>query len=903
MTVIDEHDQHPATCAGTVDPSGLPFLRARFTPPSSPDGFLRRERLTEKLDRALITPLTVVNGSAGAGKTLAVADWAAGLDIPVAWLTVEEADRAPGLFWAYVLEALRAVGVSVPEEVGSPSDADSVDRGMLSRLAAALQGRDRPVVLVLDAYGRVTTPEIAEQLEFVLRHAGEGLRLVLATCTDPLLLTHRYRASGELTEIRDTELAFTRAETVELLRLHGLYPSRSATHALTARTQGWAAGLKLCAMAARQSSDPETYLREFEAGRSAVADFLLAEALDPRPPGTQDLLLRVSVLERFCPDLANAMTLRTDAEPTLAALCRENAFVQYLGHSWYRLQPLFREVLRAHLRERAPGLETEVRRRAALWLRRAGLLPEALAQGAAAGDWEFTAGLVVGDLAIGQLFTGVHSADLSHLFARMSPDATGPAADLVRAACELAHRELEPGLHHLHHAEECLDGNGSGQGAPSPDGNGSGPAAARLSCALLEALSARLTGSPGRAEQAAEAAQTLTRDVPARLLGEHPEVTALVLTHLGSARLWAGRFEDARVPLSAVAGRKGGAQMALPRLECLGHLALIDYLDGWLGRAESRALEAGREAKRYGLPRRSGSGIGQLVLAAVLVDRDELDEAEALLEDMAGSGAVLEDPVTQASRAIITGRLLLARGDTRAALEAANSTVPAVVHSPWAEDQAALVTSAAHLARGCPEKAEKVLAGVAEDRPACAIEAARVRLASGHRDDALDMIDSLFGSARPGPAVTVRADLVRAQAAHQAGDTATVRRLVSQALLAARRDRLRRPFLDIGSWILPVLDTDQLRPLAQDWLLTGSDGHGSLGRTTVELSLPVLEELSGRELDVLRRLAQLMSTQEIAADLFVSVNTVKTHLKGLYRKLAVNRRSDAVRRARDLGLL
>jgi len=888
MAVTDDQDP---VLSGVVDRSGVPLLRARFALPTRPATFLRRERLVKHLDEAMLTPLTMVNGSSGAGKTLLVADWVAGLQVPVAWLTIDAADRAPGLFWAYVLEALRVAGVPVPEEVGCPAEASRADRGMLARLAAELEGRDRPVVLVLDEYDRMTAPEIAGQLQFVLHHAGRGMRLVLITRTDPLLPMHRYRASGEMTEIRDAELSFTREEAAELLTLHGLRLRGSAVRALVARTQGWAAGLRLCALAARQSENPEMYVKQFEAGRSAVADFLLAEVLDLQTPDTQDLLLRISVLERFCPDLVNALTLRTDAEPILAALHRENAFVQYLGRSWYRLHPLFAEILRAHMRERAPGLEPELRRRAALWLRRSGALPEALAQGAAADDWEFTAGAVVDDLAIGQLFTGLRCENLCDLFARMSPETTGPAADVVRAACELAHGDLEHGLHHLHRAEEILDRDGSDQ------------AAARLSCALLEALAARLTGSPGRAEQAAEAAQNLRQEVPAHLLDEHPELTALLLTHLGSARLWAGRFEDARPALSAVARRRGGAPMALPRLECLGHLALIDYLNGWPGRAEHRALEAASEAERYGLPHRSGSGIGRLVRAAVLIDRDELDDAEALLEQATASRTVLEDPVTQASRAIIKGRLKLAMGDARAALEAANTAVPAAVTSPWAQDHAALVASAAHLAQGRPQAAETVLERVAHHRPAGAVEAARARLAAGHHDEALDLIDSLPGGDRPGPAVTVRATLVRAQAAHQAGDRATARRLVTQALLDARREQLRRPFLEAGPWIRPLLSTDRLRALAQGWFASGPSRSGASGQPTVKRPPAlVVEDLSGRECDVLRRLAQMMSTEEIAADLYVSVNTVKTHLKSIYRKLAVNRRGDAVRRARELRL-
>ncbi|WP_294014396.1 AAA family ATPase, partial [Streptomyces sp.] len=192
-----------------ADPQGDPFLRTRFALPARPATFLRRQRLVQHLDQALGTPLTLVNGPAGAGKTLLAADWAAGLRQPVAWLTVEAGDRRPGVFWAYVLQALRACGASASDAVGAPADASLVDRKLLAALAAELNERDRPVVLVLDEYHRMTAPEVTEQLEFVLHHAGRGLRLVLVTRTEPLLPLHRYRTAGELTEIRAAELAFT----------------------------------------------------------------------------------------------------------------------------------------------------------------------------------------------------------------------------------------------------------------------------------------------------------------------------------------------------------------------------------------------------------------------------------------------------------------------------------------------------------------------------------------------------------------------------------------------------------------------------------------------------------------------------------------------------------------------
>ncbi|MET9504092.1 LuxR C-terminal-related transcriptional regulator [Streptomyces sp. NPDC006622] len=882
-----------------ADPLGNPFLRTRFALPARPATFLRRQRLVDHLDQALGTPLTLLNGAAGAGKTLLAADWADGRRPAVAWLTVEVGDRRPGVFWAYVVQALRACGALPPGPVGFPAAASLADGRLLAVLAAELNDRGRPVVLVLDEFDRMTA-EVAEQLEFVLHHAGRGLHLVLVTRTEPLLPLHRYRAAGELTEIRAAELAFTPEEAVALLELHGLSLPVHAARALVDRTRGWAAGLRLSALAARTSGDPEAYLKEFEADRSTIADFLLAEVLNGQTEERQDLLLRVSVLERFCPDLADALTGRADAEPLLVELHHANAFVEHLGRSWYRLHPLFGEILRAHLRVRLPGLEPELHRRAARWLRRSGFLPETLAHGAAAGDWDFTAGALVDDLAIGQLFTGLRSEDLTRLFSRMGPEAGSPATDLVRAARDLARCDVDRGSARLRHAEERLAFEAS---EPSP-GMVPDQAAAQLSCALLEALAARLTGSSPRAEKAARAADELRRrEVPAQLLAEHPELSALLLTHVGSARLWAGRFEEARAALTIVAGTPGGDSTLLPREESMGHLALLDYLNGWLGRAERKALAAVSETERLDLSQPSGSGLGRLVLAAVAVDRHELDRAQALLDETVRLPSGARDPVPAAGRALATARLLLVRGRTRAAVEASDPVVSAAVASPWAAGHEALVASAVHLAEGRPNEAAEMLQGVSGDQPTCAVEAAAIQLAAGRPKAAMDLLDSIHTRSGTGPAVTVRAALVRAQAAERAGDTATARRLVAQALLDARRERLRRPFLDAGPWIGPLLATAPLRELAAGWLTPGPPRRGERPGPEPPPSLPVAVELSGREREVLGRLARMRSTEEIAADLYVSVNTVKTHLKSVYRKLAVNRRNDAVRRARDLGLL
>ncbi|MEU5218193.1 LuxR C-terminal-related transcriptional regulator [Streptomyces sp. NPDC020807] len=877
--------------AGGADPLGDPYLSTRFALPSRPGTFLRRDRLAEHLGQGRLTPLTVVNGSAGAGKTLLVADWAANLGQPVAWLTLDAAVEGPGMFWAHLLQALSAAGAPAPAAVGSPTDATGVPRTLLSRLAWALAARDRPVTVVIDEFERMTDPEVGRQLEFVLRHAHRGLRLVLVSRTEPLLPLHRYRLAGEMTEIRDAELAFTTEEAVDLLERHGLSLTAPVARGLVERTRGWAAGLRLSALAARSTPDPERYLKEFEAGRGTIADFLLAEVLDRQPPETQDLLLRVSVLDRFCPDLADELTRRHDAATILAALHSANAFVEDFGQGWYRLHPLFREILRAHLRRRAPGLEPELHRRAAHWLRRSGTLPEMLAHGAAAQDWTYMARALVEDLAIGQLFTGLGAGKPTDWFAGMEGETPDPSLDLVRAACELSRSDLDDGLAHLRRADRRL-----------AEEDGGGSPAAQLSRALLEALAGRLSGSAHQAERATREARRLMPQMPSRLRDGHPELAALLLTHVGSSRLWAGRLDEAAAALTTVIRGPRTASTVLPRMEALEHLALVEHLNGRPGAAERKVFAMTAEAERYGLAEPSGSGLGRLVLAAVALDRDEVDRSEALLAGMPDRPPA--DPVAAAVKRAVTSGVLLARGRTREALAVTARPVPAAEASPWAQGRAALAASDAHLAQGRPDAAVEVLRQVGGDLPECTVGAARAHLAAGDPATALRLLDGLAAHGGVGPAVSVPAALVRAQAAALEGDTATVRRTVAQALAEGRREELRRAFRVAGPWLAPFLAEPALRAPAAGWLVPASGAHAGTerGRPGTGPEAPV-EELSGRELEVLERLARAMSTEDIAADLFVSVNTVKTHLKSAYRKLSVHRRNDAVRRARELRLL
>ncbi|MEU5147765.1 LuxR C-terminal-related transcriptional regulator [Streptomyces yangpuensis] len=902
-------------------PQSDPMLTARFTAPAVPKTLVHRPELLRRLTAGVRGPLTLINGPAGSGKTVLTAHWAAAgrrAPRPPVWLTVEP-DDAPGVFWAYVLEALHRGGVEIPAAVGRPTRAEGVTQSFLVRLAAGLAESAQPVVLVLDQFDTAQPPAMTEGLDFVLRHAAGGLRIVLTSRTDSLLPLHRYRAAGEIAEIRHADLRFTHADAEALLGEHRLDLSPDGIRLLMQRTEGWAAGVRLCALAMQRSPDPEAFVRQFAADRTTIADYLLGEVLDAQPPDTQDLLLRVCVTDRVHPDLADALTGRDDAARTLAGLARDNAFLEQVDASaWYRLHPLFAEVLRAHLRQRHPGLEQQLHGRAARWLAGTGRLTEAVVQGAAAGDWPFAAGQLVDALAIGRLFTGLEAEQLNRAFAPLPAETEGAAPALVGAAARLVVQDL-PGY------EEAV------RRADSHLGPGSGPAA-RVSRSFLGVLAGRATGDPAATERAAADAERVLGELPAPLVGAHPEIRALLLAALGAVRLGAGRLDGAHSALTAAveacgepgtrpgtepgpapdtaSGAASGTELAAlypPLCDALGSLALTELMRGRLRQAVAHARASLAVAEQSALPPERRSGTGHLVLAGVALEQDDLPAARSHLDLATATAAAgpRPEPAVAVAAAVIGARIAAAEGDGEVALAVLTRPWPAgtAPAGAWAADELAVAASAAHLARGDAAAALRALDTVPSGRPEHALARARALMAAGRAEPAARELAALPADDGLTLPVRVGACLLRARITAADGDTAEAHRRLAEAVELARPEELRRPFAEGGPWVRRSL-REATRPVPPPGSPAGRE-RGPVSRTgsQAEGPPPVVEALSARETDVLRQAARMLSTEEIAAELYVSANTVKTHLKSIYRKLGVTRRSDAVHRAQDLGLL
>ncbi|HUY50657.1 MAG TPA: hypothetical protein VMV92_33950 [Streptosporangiaceae bacterium] len=346
--------------------AGDPVLMAKITAPGLPDWAVPRPRIENLIAESARGPLTMVTGPPGAGKTMAIALWAAARTGPgpCAWIAVDEYDNRPRVFWSYVVAALRRAGVPVPRVSSAVASGNDVEHSFFLRLASVLAAQDPPVLLVLDDLHLLTAPGPVDGLAYVLRNAAPGLHLVAASRTDPLLPLHRYRLAGELAEIRAGDLAFSVAESGRLLAQHGIALSDSAIECLTRRAEGWAAGLRLAAISLEGHPDPGQFVREFAAEDSSITGYLVEEVLDAQPASIREFLLRTSILDRVSADVADELTDDQEAVTALPELAHTNAFVLPVGHGWYRYHALFASVLRLKLRRECPGKVADLHRRA-----------------------------------------------------------------------------------------------------------------------------------------------------------------------------------------------------------------------------------------------------------------------------------------------------------------------------------------------------------------------------------------------------------------------------------------------------------------------------------------------------------------------------------------------------------
>jgi len=887
-----------STRGGRSASAEAPILAAKITVPQVPDWAVQRPRITKLVaEGTRWCPLTVVTGPPGAGKTMALALWAAAETGTVAWVYLDEFDNRPGVFWSYVVAALRRVGVAVPKALRAVPQ-DAADDGFLLRLTAALAAQDPPVTLVLDDLHLLTEPEVLKGLEFVLRNVGPGLRLVVASRMDPLLPLHRYRLAGQLTEIRADDLAFSVDEAGALLAQHGGMLTPDSLESLTQRTEGWAAGLRLAAISLGTHPDPGQFVKELIAEDSALIGYLVDEVLDVQPPEIRDVLLSTSILEHVSADAAVDLTGNEQAAGILMALVRTNAFVQPIGSGWYRYHNLFAEMLRLRLRHEYPDRVTALHKRAARWYERNGLLTDAVRHASRAGDWQLAAAMVIDQLAIDQILEPRDGQCLTDEFATMplGQSWTGPQPYLVSALIALSAGQHESCAAALDAADGLLERFPADQ-----------EAACRLVAAVIRLTASRRTGDLMAAATAANRAELMLSRVPGSKRARHPELSRRVMSGRAAVELWCGHLDAAAHVLEA-----GLAQTAFggeyEQADWMGQLALVEAVRDRLDCAAKLASEAALVAGEHRPPGWKTNPAPLVALAWVHLQRNELRETRSLIKQADAALGVSPDKLVGAVAYLVAAGGALAEGRATVAAQIITRARSGWQVPAWLDQQLSLVES-----RACAAADDIPAALAAAERAGggtsleAAVTLAHAWAAAGDGDQALQALAPVLAADGEAPErIRLQAWLVDARLSYADGDSARGRRSLASALRLAEREQLRLPFVAERGWLGPVLRRDPELADTHRRLLASVLGHDQLpAPVRAQEKAPVLlvEPLTEREREVLAHVACMLNTAEVASEMYISVNTVKTHLKNIYRKLAAAHRSEAVRRARQLQLI
>jgi LuxR family maltose regulon positive regulatory protein len=846
--------------------------------------------------------VTVVSAPPGSGKTVLLRSWIAeaGLAESVAWVSAGGEERAPLRFWLSVLGALRqtAAGSGLVRELTAAPDLDgwAIAERLLKDLVPL---RDR-IWLVIDDLHELGSGEARHQLELLVMRAPQQLRFVLATRHDLRLGLHRLRLAGELTEIRQPDLRFTDGEARRLVSAAGVELTEPTLALLQERTEGWAAGLRLAALSLAGHPDPGRFAEQFCGSERTVAEYLLAEVLERQSEQVRRLLLRTSILERVSGPLADALTGGSGGERTLQELEETNAFVVTLdaARSWFRYHHLFADLLRLELRRTAPDEVTALHRAATSWFAGHGHPVEAVRHAQAAQDWSLASRLLA-DHWPGLQLSG-QAATVHELLAGFPAEAAATYAELavLIAADELAQGSLETAERYLGLAARA---------------SATGPASRNEQLLVLlemvRLLLARQRGNPPAVAEEARRLQAIADAPDTALPGLSEELRGLALISLGITEVWAAQFEVAERHLEhgvALARRIGR-----PFLEFSGlaHQAVIETYRSF-ARAAERSKQAIELARRHGWTDEPTAGTAYVMLGAVLAWQGRAEEAE---------------PWVQRAERTVRAETELAAGmlvhHVRGVLELVRGRYQDALAAFRAAEQLAGYLSAPHLhvppTRGLLlhvllrlgeiERAEQALAELSEpdrERGEMRTALAALRLAQYDPHAATTALAPVLDGSAPLIRHTwlVGAFLLEAIARDALGEPAAAERALERALDLAEPEGLLLFFLlqpapgllqrharhrtAHPSLIAEILD-----------LLAGKTPAPPAG-----LQAP-LEPLSISEIRVLRYLPTNLSQPEIANELHVSRNTIRTHMSHLYAKLGTHSRTEAVQRARALGLL
>lgn len=926
------------------------LLRTKISVPPTRPGLVRRPRLTARIEVGVKGPLTLVSAPAGFGKTQLLAQWAADSEQPVAWLTLSREDNDLLRFFRYLSSALQAVESRLGEGL-----LDYVQSTERSRLGMALtllindiSAVPKDLILVLDEYHVLEDTLVLLSLDFLLKHLPPNLHLVIASRSELSLDLALLRAKGQLTEIGADELRLTHAEIGQFFeKTMRLQLPLETIQKLEERTEGWAIGLQLAALSLHNSSDPTELLRSFHGDAHYLVDFLGQEVLDRQPEAVRQFLLRSSILDVLSGPLCEAVT-GLEAAPgygsrMLEQLERSNLFIMPLDeqHQWYRFHNLFADFLRHRLTAAQAAAIPHLHMRAAIWFEQQGNLDEAFKHGLATSDLDWAADLM--ERNVETLVEAGEISTLTHWVKNLPHDPIHrrPWLGLGYAGGLTVAHQLDEARFWLDDVQQSLPVTDARQSQPSTTDSGQHRPLWTLlgGLALVRSMLALRSGDLQQAVQDSQLAvgyleepNLFIRSVLAYensmyyiLLGDTIKAVEAIQETIGVARRASNLFvliaaTCQMAEMQMLQGRLSQAEMTLQkaRLMAVGPdgkpLALVGIADNIFGdilRERNRLEEAKAYLERgHQLTQTEWSlnSLDALVsLARLLQSRGEWDEAQALIAEAfrmsLSTKASQWDEVFIAATAV---RLALQRDDQTAA------------RRWWEQNRLHELQPEAY-----PYHVLEYLQLTQARYYLIVGQAAGDRL---HLHQASELLQSLLPQAEQFKRVNSKIEILvlRARVEAALGEADQSVQTLLSALALGEAEEYRRIYLDEGRVMADLLarcreaqlQSDSYYPslryiesLLEDCQReAGIQTPASLanvpaGAATRQTQHEPAIFLSTREMEVLTLIAAGKTNQEIAEQLYLALNTVKRHAYNIYAKLDVKKRTEAVAKARQLGLI
>ncbi|UCH63556.1 MAG: tetratricopeptide repeat protein [Fidelibacterota bacterium] len=887
-----------------------------YVPPPRPN-LVSRPRLMARLKAGLSNKLVLVSAPAGSGKTTMLSDWFHQSDLPRAWLSLDPGDDDPVRFLTYVIAALQTIesgiGKSALSVLQSPKP--PLPETVVTTLINDLTTISRDFVLILDDYYLLDSPQIHHMVEFLLDHLPARMHLVITTRADPPLPLARMRAHDQLIEIRAADLSFTAEETLSFIqKATDLQLAPDDIRKLLTRTEGWIAGLQLAVLSMQGRPDISAFINSFTGDERHIADYLIEEVLHQQPESVETFLLHTSILERLSASLCDAVTGQDNSQRILTDLERANLFIIPLDDDrhWYRYHHLFTDLLRQHLKQTQSDLLPTLHRRASAWYKQHDLMPEAIDHALSAKEYELAADLI--EQAMEAMFMRSEIATFHHWVETLPEDivSSRPALGVYHAV----------GMLLRSHPLDEVQAQVLAAGEADTTGSVSGELIA------FRALTAAYRGDTKKsAELCHQALETLPE--------ERTFIRSFVAGTLGLAYLYSGDLKAATENLNEAARICKQVGNLVNAVLALCHLAEVAMLRGQLNKAEAlyrQALELAVDDRGRTMPI---AGMALIGLGGLLRERNDPEAAISHLEE----GIELTQKWSEAGA--IGGYLRLAfikqvRGDTKGADEEIQEAKRIAIQFDAMEvDDIMVAMAQARLWawRGDEEAAtnwitsrglDEILASERLDienegmpshiiRTLELVSLAQVCIALDRSTEALTLLEPLLTKAETAgwSGVIIEILALRALGLQAQGDNTRAGDSLLRALSLAEPEGYIRTFVDQGEPMAALLKKVQK---ARHWEQAEAELHISPGYIKKLLlafkvaALPSTSEvpteaLSDRELEVLKLIETGLSNSDIATILFISLDTVKSHTRNINSKLHVHSRTQAVAKARELGIL